>query len=117
MNLRRVAAVVADTAPVLVLAAIAGAGSFSHIRDTAAQHGQGGPMAWAVAVCIDFSELTALLLFVPFWIGADGSSRRRAQFAVLSAYLMARSMTGRYARVRCGVHPAGPRAASSVAMR
>jgi hypothetical protein len=40
-----------------VLAAIAGAGSFTHIRDTATQHGQHGPMAWAVAVCIDFSEL------------------------------------------------------------
>lgn len=51
MNLRRVAAVVADTGPVLVLAAIAGAGSFTHIRDTAAQHGQSGPMSWAVAVC------------------------------------------------------------------
>jgi hypothetical protein len=57
VNLRRAVAVLADTAPVLVLAAIAGAGSFTHIRDTAAKHGQGGPMAWAVAVCIDFSEL------------------------------------------------------------
>jgi hypothetical protein len=36
---------------------IAGAGSFTHIRDTAAEHGQGGPMSWAVAVCVDFSEL------------------------------------------------------------
>ncbi len=34
---------VADALPVTVLAVIAGAGSFSHIRDTAAQHGQGGP--------------------------------------------------------------------------
>ncbi len=57
MNLRQTAAVLADSAPVLVLAVIAGAGSFAHIRDTAAEHGQGGPMAWAVAVCIDFSEL------------------------------------------------------------
>jgi hypothetical protein len=48
---------VADALPVTVLAAIAGAGSFTHIRDTAAQHGQSGPMSWAVAVCIDFSEL------------------------------------------------------------
>jgi len=39
-----------------------------------------------------------------------------AQFGVLSAYLMARSMTGRYTRVRSGVHPAGPRAASSVGL-
>jgi hypothetical protein len=59
VNLRQVAAAVADTAPVLVLAAIAGAGSFSHIRDTAAQHGQGGPMAWAVAVCIDLTCVMA----------------------------------------------------------
>jgi hypothetical protein len=43
--------------PVTVLAVIAGAGSFTHIRDTAAEHGQGGPMSWAVAVCVDFSEL------------------------------------------------------------
>jgi hypothetical protein len=57
LNPRRIAAALADTAPVGVLAAIAGAGSFTHIRDTATQHGQHGPMAWAVAVCIDFSEL------------------------------------------------------------
>ncbi|MGO9296798.1 MAG: DUF2637 domain-containing protein [Streptosporangiaceae bacterium] len=38
-----------DSAPVLLLAGIAGAGSFTHIRDTAAQHGQTGPMSWAVA--------------------------------------------------------------------
>jgi hypothetical protein len=57
VNPRRIAAALADTAPVGVLAAIAGAGSFTHIRDTATQHGQHGPMAWAVAVCIDFSEL------------------------------------------------------------
>jgi hypothetical protein len=48
---RRLAAA-ADTLPVLLLAAIAGAGSFTHIRDTAARHGQHGPMAWAVAICI-----------------------------------------------------------------
>ncbi|HEX6989456.1 MAG TPA: hypothetical protein VF282_08300 [Bacillota bacterium] len=34
---------VADALPVTVLAVIAGAGSFTHIRDTAAQHGLGGP--------------------------------------------------------------------------
>jgi hypothetical protein len=34
---------VADALPVTVLAVIAGAGSFTHIRDTAAQHGQHGP--------------------------------------------------------------------------
>lgn len=48
---------VADALPVTVLAVIAGAGSFTHIRDTAAQHGQADPMSWAVAVCVDFSEL------------------------------------------------------------
>ena len=50
---------VADALPVTVLAAIAGAGSFTHIRDTAAQHGQGGPMSWAVAVCIDLTCVMA----------------------------------------------------------
>lgn len=59
MNLRRVAAMLADTAPVLILAAIAGAGSFTHIRATAAQHGQTGPMSWAVAVCIDLTCVMA----------------------------------------------------------
>jgi hypothetical protein len=59
MNPRRIAAALADTAPVLVLAAIAGAGSFTHIRDTAQQHGQHGPMAWAVAVCIDLTCVMA----------------------------------------------------------
>jgi hypothetical protein len=49
----------ADALPVAVLAAIAGAGSFTHIRDTAAEHGQRGPMAWAVAVCIDLTCLMA----------------------------------------------------------
>src|ERR1035438_1026647 len=50
---------VADALPVTVLAVIAGAGSFTHIRDTAAQHGQGGPMSWAVAVCIDLTCVMA----------------------------------------------------------
>ena len=59
MNLRRYAAALADSAPVLVLASIAGAGSFTHIRDTATQHGQHGPMAWAVAVCIDLTCVMA----------------------------------------------------------
>jgi hypothetical protein len=59
VNLRRAAAGLADTAPVLILATIAGAGSFTHIRDTAAQHGQGGPMSWAVAVCIDLTCVMA----------------------------------------------------------
>jgi hypothetical protein len=50
---------IADALPVTVLAAIAGAGSFTHIRDTAAEHGQGGPMSWAVAVCIDLTCVMA----------------------------------------------------------
>jgi hypothetical protein len=50
---------VADALPVNVLAVIAGAGSFTHIRDTAAQHGQTGPMSWAVAVCIDLTCVMA----------------------------------------------------------
>jgi hypothetical protein len=49
----------ADALPVTVLAAIAGAGSFTHIRDTAAQHGQTGPMSWAVAVCVDLTCVMA----------------------------------------------------------
>jgi Protein of unknown function (DUF2637) len=50
---------VADALPVTVLAVIAGAGSFTHIRDTAARHGQTGPMSWAVAVCIDLTCVMA----------------------------------------------------------
>ncbi len=49
----------ADALPVTVLAVIAGAGSFTHIRDTAAQHGQKGPMSWAIAVCIDLTCVMA----------------------------------------------------------
>ncbi|MFV2177960.1 DUF2637 domain-containing protein [Actinomadura sp. LOL_016] len=55
----RVTAAVVDSGPVLVLAAIAAAGSFTHIRDTATEHGQGGWMAWAVAVCIDLTCVMA----------------------------------------------------------
>jgi hypothetical protein len=50
---------IADALPVTALAVIAGAGSFTHIRDTAAQHGQTGPMSWAVAVCIDLTCVMA----------------------------------------------------------
>ncbi|MFB9833811.1 DUF2637 domain-containing protein [Actinoallomurus acaciae] len=42
-----------------MLAGIAGAGSFTHIRDTANEHGQHGPMAWAIAVCIDLTCVMA----------------------------------------------------------
>jgi hypothetical protein len=56
---RRSAAAALDALPVVLLAAIAGAGSFTHIRDTAAQHGQRGPMSWAVAVCVDLTCVMA----------------------------------------------------------
>jgi hypothetical protein len=69
----------ADVLPVTVRAAIAGAGSFTHIRDTAAQHGQHGPMSWAIAVCIDFSELRGR----PF--GLLGSLRPWKQDRTLTA--------------------------------
>ena len=55
----RVGGVLADSGPVVVLAAIAAAGSFTHIRDTADQHGQHGWMAWAIAVCIDLTCVMA----------------------------------------------------------
>ncbi|NUW45778.1 DUF2637 domain-containing protein [Nonomuraea rhodomycinica] len=42
-----------DTGPVVVLAVIAAVGSFTHISDLAARHGQVGWQSWAVAVCID----------------------------------------------------------------
>jgi Protein of unknown function (DUF2637) len=56
---RRILPALADSGPVMVLAAIAAAGSFTHIRDTAAEHGQHGWMAWAVAVCIDLTCVMA----------------------------------------------------------
>jgi hypothetical protein len=56
---RRVVGVVADSGPVVVLAGIAAAGSFTHIRDTATDHGQQGWMAWAIAVCIDLTCVMA----------------------------------------------------------
>ena len=55
---RRLAAVM-DLAPVVLLAGIAGAGSFTHIRDTAARHGQHGPMSWAIAVSVDLTCVMA----------------------------------------------------------
>jgi Protein of unknown function (DUF2637) len=48
-----------DSAPDLILAAIAGVASFTHIRDAAAQHGQHGTMSWAIAVCIDLTCVMA----------------------------------------------------------
>ncbi|MEV8638767.1 DUF2637 domain-containing protein [Streptosporangium sp. NPDC051023] len=57
--MRRLASWLLDSGPVLVLALIAGAGSFSHVRETATEHGQTGPMAWAVAVCVDLTCVMA----------------------------------------------------------
>jgi hypothetical protein len=57
--MRRLARRLLDAGPILVLAAIAGAGSFTHIRDTATEHGQSGWMAWAVAVCVDLTCVMA----------------------------------------------------------
>ncbi|TQS21386.1 MULTISPECIES: DUF2637 domain-containing protein [unclassified Microbispora] len=57
--MRRLASWLLDTGPVLVLAAIAGAGSFTHIHDTATDHGQTGWMSWAVAVCVDLTCVMA----------------------------------------------------------
>ncbi|SEG67657.1 Protein of unknown function [Nonomuraea solani] len=57
--MRRITCWLLDTGPILVLAAIAGAGSFTHIRDTASQHGQTGWMSWAIAVCIDLTCVMA----------------------------------------------------------
>ncbi|MEO3825926.1 DUF2637 domain-containing protein [Actinomadura sp. B10D3] len=56
---RRILGAVADSGPVVVLAGIAAAGSFTHIRDTATEHGQRGWMAWAIAVCIDLTCVMA----------------------------------------------------------
>ncbi|KAB8197666.1 DUF2637 domain-containing protein [Nonomuraea phyllanthi] len=57
--MRHIAAWLLNTGPVLVLALIAGAGSFTHIRDTASQHGQTGWMSWAIAICIDLTCVMA----------------------------------------------------------
>lgn len=59
MKVRKALAVSADWAPILVLAAIAAAGSFTHIRDLAQASGQHGWMAWAVAVSIDLTCVMA----------------------------------------------------------
>ncbi|TDD73483.1 DUF2637 domain-containing protein [Actinomadura darangshiensis] len=56
---RRIFGAVTDSGPVVVLAGIAAAGSFTHIRDTATEHGQRGWMAWAIAVCIDLTCVMA----------------------------------------------------------
>jgi hypothetical protein len=55
----RIMGAVADSGRVLILAVIAAAGSFTHIRQTADEHGQHGWMSWAVAVCIDLTCVMA----------------------------------------------------------
>ncbi|MFI6992318.1 DUF2637 domain-containing protein [Nonomuraea wenchangensis] len=57
--MRRITAWLLDTGSVLILALIAGAGSFTHIRDTASEHGQTGWMSWAIAICIDLTCVMA----------------------------------------------------------
>ncbi|NKZ00134.1 DUF2637 domain-containing protein [Nocardiopsis alborubida] len=57
--MKRLASLSADWAPILVLAGIAAAGSFTHIRDLAEKSGQHGWMAWAVAVSIDLTCVMA----------------------------------------------------------
>lgn len=57
--MRHLACWLLDSGPVLVLAAIAGAGSFTHIRDTAHHSGQTGWMSWAIAVCVDLTCVMA----------------------------------------------------------
>jgi hypothetical protein len=56
---KRLSQLVADVGPLTVIAGIAGAASFTHIHDTAAEHGQAGWMAWAIAVCIDLLAVMA----------------------------------------------------------
>src|SRR5437660_10074878 len=43
------------------MGALAGAASFTHVRDLAKHHGQGGWIAWAVAVSIELMAVTAAL--------------------------------------------------------
>ncbi|MFD9950432.1 DUF2637 domain-containing protein [Nonomuraea sp. NPDC059023] len=57
--MRRFASWLLDTGPIVVLAAIAGAGSFTHIRATATDHGQTGWMSWAIAICVDLTCVMA----------------------------------------------------------
>ncbi|HVD02706.1 MAG TPA: DUF2637 domain-containing protein [Candidatus Dormibacteraeota bacterium] len=45
--------------PVVLLAVVAAYGSFGHISELARRSGQHGPMAWAVAVCIDLACVVA----------------------------------------------------------
>ncbi|GAA0998321.1 DUF2637 domain-containing protein [Nocardiopsis tropica] len=57
--MRRALSASADWGPILVLAGIAAAGSFTHIRDLAEKSGQHGWMAWAIAVSIDLTCVMA----------------------------------------------------------
>lgn len=57
--LKRLGPWLVDWVPLLTLAAIAAAGSFTHIRDLAEKSGQYGWMAWAIAVSIDLTCVMA----------------------------------------------------------
>nr|WP_133743321.1 DUF2637 domain-containing protein [Actinorugispora endophytica] len=57
--MKRLGAWLVDWVPLLALAGIAAAGSFTHIRDLAERSGQYGWMAWAIAVSIDLTCVMA----------------------------------------------------------
>ncbi|MGH8834464.1 MAG: DUF2637 domain-containing protein [Actinomycetes bacterium] len=74
----RLMRLLADVGPLTVIAGIAGAASFTHIHDTAAEHGQAGWMAWAIAVCIDL-----LAVMAAREIQRDMRAHRRCTWPVL----------------------------------
>jgi hypothetical protein len=74
----RLTRLIADVGPLTVIASIAGAASFTHIHDTAAEHGQAGWMAWAIAVCIDL-----LAVMTAREIQRDMRAHRRCTWPVL----------------------------------
>lgn len=57
--MRRLGLFLGDWGPVLALAVIAAAGSFTHIKELAEKSGQHGWMAWAIAVSIDLTCVMA----------------------------------------------------------
>jgi hypothetical protein len=57
---RRVGVLLLDDGLAWILAALAAAGSFTHIRDLALRSGQHGWMANAIAVCIDMMCVMAV---------------------------------------------------------
>ena len=101
--LTRLGALAADSGPVLVLASIAAAGSFTHIRQTANQHGQHGWMAWAIAVCIDLTCVMAARVTAARAARACAAAVGAA--CTCSARVRARGSTAVRRRVAC-VHAA-----------